>query len=77
MSIIEATKSMLDVLPESDIRVIYTVTKNIFDKETSPFKPLSRAQILQDLDESSAQIENGEYLDFEDSLREIEVDCGL
>ena len=77
MSIVEATKQMLDVLPESDVRVIYAVTKNIYDKEASPFKPLTREQIFADLALSREEIENGDYLDFEDALREIEADYDL
>lgn len=41
MSLAEATKSMIDVLPESDVKVIYFVAKNMFDKESSPFKALT------------------------------------
>lgn len=77
MSIVEATKKMLDVLPESDVRVIYAVTKNIYEKEASPFKPLSREQILRDLEISREQIERGDFLDFDKALEEIEVEYGL
>ena len=50
MSVAEATKDMIDLLPESDVQVIYAVTKNIFEKETTPFKPLTRDQILDNLE---------------------------
>ena len=71
MSLAEATKSMIDVLSESDVKVIYMVTKNIFDKESTPFKPLTRKQILGDLAISRQQIENGEYDDFDEALERI------
>ena len=77
MSIVEATKSMLDVLPESDVKVIYLVTKNIFEKEASPFRPLTKKQILADLAVSRQQIEDGDYLDFDDALKEIEAEYDL
>ncbi len=39
------------------------VTKNIFDKESTPFKPLTRKQILGDLAISRQQIANAMTLD--------------
>ena len=77
MTLREETKNMLDVLPESDVQVIYTVTKNLFEKEASPFKPLTKKQILADLAESRKEIENGSYLDFDDAISEIEQAYGL
>ena len=77
MSIVEATKNMLDILPEADVRVIYSVTKNMFDRVSSPFKPLTREQILGDLAISRKQIENEEIIDCDDALNEIEVVYGL
>ena len=77
MTLTEATKSMLDVLPEADVRVVYTVTKSLFDKEASPFKPLSRQQILDDLEISRQQIESGDYLDFDEAISQIEAEYGL
>ena len=77
MSLAEATKNMLDVLPESDVKVIYMVTKNIFDKESTPFKPLTKKQIFSDLALSRQQIEAGEYDDFEEALDRIGAEYGI
>ncbi len=77
MSIAEATKNMLDVMPEADVKVIYLLTRNLFEKGSSPFRSLTRAQILNDLEVSRKQIEEGEYLDFDDAMSEIEAEYDL
>ena len=77
MSVAEATKSMIDLLPESDVQVIYAVTKNIFDKETTPFKPLTRDQILSDLETSRKQVENGETSDLDSAIDRLEAKYGF
>lgn len=77
MSLAEVTKSMIDVLPESDVKVIYFVAKNMFDKESSPFKALTREQILGDLAISRRQVENGECDDFDEFMDKIGADYGI
>ena len=77
MSIAEATKNMLDVMPEADVKVIYLLTRNLFEKGSSHFRSLTRAQILNDLEVSRKQIEEGEYLDFDDAMSEIEAEYDL
>lgn len=77
MSVAEATKSMIDLLPESDVQVIYAVIKNIFYKETTPFKPLTRNQILSDLETSRKQVENGETSDFDSAIDRLEEKYGF
>ena len=77
MSIAEATKNMLDVMPEADVKVIYLLTRNLFEKGSSPFRSLTRAPILNDLEVSRKQIEEGDYLDFDDAMSEIEAEYDL
>lgn len=77
MSVAEATKNMIDLLPESDVQVIYAVTKNIFEKETTPFKPLTRDQILDNLEVSRKQVEKGETSDFDSAINRLEAKYGF
>lgn len=77
MTIAEATKSMIDILPEADIEVIYAVAKKLLDKEPSPFKPLTKSQILADLAQSRQDAANGDVLDFDDAMMEIETTYGI
>lgn len=77
MTLREETKIMLDSLPESDIKVIYSLAKNLYEKESSPFKPLTKNQILADLSDSRKEIESGAFLDFDEAITEIETAYGL
>ena len=77
MSTLESTISMLENMPQSDVEVIYTMTKALFDKQASPFQALSREQILRDLAESRQQIEKGQYADAKDALQALRSKYGL
>lgn len=77
MSTLEATISMLEQLPDSDIQAIHDITYSIYKKTMSPLKPLTKEQVLQELSVSRRQIENGEYQEFETAIDEIEAKYGI
>ncbi|MDO5328307.1 MAG: hypothetical protein Q4G00_16580 [Clostridia bacterium] len=77
MSTLESTISMLRVMPEADVRVIFEMTKKLFDDKASPFAPVSKKQILQDVDVSSRQIEQGNTQDTAEAIRELKTKYGL
>ena len=77
MNLAEETKEIIDLLPESDLIVIYTVAKNMFDKVSTPFKPLTREQILEDLALSRKQIDEGNYIDMDEALDSIGAKYGF
>lgn len=77
MSLIDATKSLIDTMSEDELLEIYHQARNIIDQRSNPFRPLTKQQILADLATSRKQIEDGEYLDFEDAINEIEAQYGL
>lgn len=77
MSTLESTISMLENMSPEDVQVIYTMTKALFDKQPTPFHPLSRAQILQELTVSRQQIQAGQYADAMEALRAVRAKHGL
>lgn len=73
MNTLEATVSMLEVMPE-DARVkVMEFTQKLFTsrKPANPFIPVGQEQILSDLAESRRQISDGKGLDMEDALKKI------
>ena len=42
MSTLESTISMLRVLPEADVEVIFEMTKKLFADKSSPFAPVGK-----------------------------------
>ena len=77
MSTLEQTVSMLESLPEDDVKAIHDIIYRFYIRERSPFKPLSKKQILNDLAISRAQIANGECKEFGEAIQEIEAKYGL
>ena len=77
MSTLESTISMLRVLPEADVEVIFEMTKKLFEDKSSPFVPVSKEQILQDLDISEKQIEQGKTTGASVAIQELRKRYGL
>ncbi len=79
MSSMEATISMLEAMPEEARLKVLEFTKKLFTSErpANPYRELTSAQILGDLEESRKQIARGEGLDMEDALDELGRKHGL
>ncbi len=73
MSTLDATISMLEVMPEEARRKVFEFTQQLFasKKAANPFAPVNAEQILSDLVESRQQITDGEGLDMEDALNKL------
>ena len=75
MTTLETTVSMLEMLPEDNLLRIQNFAKCLLmsQKDDTPFKILTKEQILEQLDESANQFNNNEYDDaeaFADKLAE-------
>ena len=77
MSTLESTISMLRVMPEADVRVIFEMTKKLFDNQSSPFIPVSKKKILQDVDDAARQIEQEKTKKAADAIQELRMKYGL
>ncbi len=77
MSTLETTISMLRVMPEAEVQVIFDVTKALFDKRSSPFQPVSKEQVLRDLALSEQQIASGEFRDARVAIQELKARYGV
>ena len=73
MSTLEATLSMLESMPEEARRKVFEYTRQLFvsRKPASPFEPLTSSQILEDLEQSRLQFEQGKDLDMKDALDQM------
>lgn len=78
MSTLESTFSMLEILPESDIQYVFNITKELLEKrKASAFNPVSKQEVLEDLEISTQQIENGQYYTGDDVLHQLRDKYGL
>ena len=73
MSTLEATVSMLQAMPEDARRKVFEYTRELFTrpKAANPFVPLTADRILSDLEESRAQIEDGQGVEMDKALEEM------
>ena len=76
MSTIEATVatvSMLENMPADEQEQVFLFTQNLFHtkRQQNPFVPLTKEQILADLDRSEEQFENGQFMDASEAIEKI------
>ncbi|MCD8098626.1 MAG: hypothetical protein LUE31_11535 [Lachnospiraceae bacterium] len=74
MSIIDATVSMLEVMPEEARVKVMEFTQRLFvsKKPENPYAPLTTEQVLQDLAESRQQIAEGKARPMDEVLDDLE-----
>ena len=77
MSVTEATLGLMSTMSEEELLEMYHQARRIIDQRSSPYRPLSKQKILADLAVSRQQIENGEAVDFDTAIDEIEAQHGL
>jgi hypothetical protein len=63
MTTLEATMSLLEILSEEDLKRVQNFAKCLLMSQSnpSPFQPLTKEQILSDLDESFKDIDKHNY----------------
>ncbi len=72
----KANMELLSKIPDAYQDEIHEYLLQNFG-EDSPFKPMSKKEILAELAESHACYERGEYQNFDDALDEISKEYGL
>ena len=73
MSTLEATVSMLEAMPEDARIKVMEFTRQLFtaEKPANPFVPVSKNQILSDLEKSRKQLDEERGLDMQDALTNL------
>ena len=73
MSTLDATFSMLEVMPKDDQEKVFQYTRQLYtsQKSSNPFAPLAADQILSDLEESRKQAAEGKCRNMEEALTEM------
>ena len=77
MSVAELMKEWIDSMSEPEQMEMYRYAREIIDRRVDPMRPVSKAQILADLEISRQQIESGQVIDFDAAIDEIEAQYGL
>jgi EAL domain-containing protein (putative c-di-GMP-specific phosphodiesterase class I) len=79
MSTIEATISMMEVLPEDDLVQIRNFTTTLYEKRkvNNLFVPLTEEKLMDDLKTSREQIEQGKSLNMKTALEQLGAKYGI
>ncbi len=73
MSTLEATISLLEMMPEESRQMVFEYTQELFSssKMTNPFVPVSKEQILNDLELSRRQVSQGKVRNMAAALEDL------
>lgn len=79
MSTIDATVSMLETMPEEAQKKVFYYTQKLFTsrRPANPFTPLTKAQILEDLDESEKQVAESRCREAVSAIEELRKKHGF
>ena len=77
MSTLETTISMLRVLPEAEVQIIFDITRAMLDRHTSPFSTVSRESVIRDIDLSTEQFALGEAREAREVISDLRAKYGL
>jgi len=79
MSTLEATVSMLQSLPESELLTIYDLTRRLYNKQNKDIelKAMAEKEILDKLDISRRHAEEGRVMDADVAISKMRVKYGL
>ena len=73
MSTLEATISMLEMMPEESRQMVFEYTQELFSsaQTANPFVPVSKEQILKDLELSRQQVSQGKVRNMAVALEDL------
>lgn len=77
MSTLESTISMLRVLPEAEVQIVFDITRAMLEKQPSPFEPVNRDNLLKDIDLSTEQFARGEARNAREVISDLRAKYGL
>jgi len=77
MSTLESTISILRVLPEAEVQVVFEITRAMLDKHSSPFAPVNREDLIRDIDLSTEQFARGEARGAREVISDLRTKYGL
>ena len=73
MNTFEAAISMLEIMPEESRQMVFEYTQGLFSssKSANPFVPVSKEQILNDLELSRQQVSQGKVRNMAAALDDL------
>ena len=76
-SLFKQTQDMISTLGDEQLKKVYVFTASLMEEDENPFKPITKEQVLADLDESDADIEAGRIKDAHQAMNDIRMRLGM
>ena len=78
-AVLDRTKQMMDLLGDEQLEAIQSIAKAFLKQkeEDSPFRPVTKAQILEDIQGSKDDFSANRAQDAKDAMREMRSEIGL
>ena len=77
MSTAERVYAMLQTMPGTDVQVVFDVTKALYEKQNSPLAPMTREELLHELEVSRFQAAQGEWKPALQAVEKVMAEYGL
>ena len=77
VSTLESTISMLRVLPEAEVQIVFDITRALLEKRPSPFESVSKERVPRDIDLSTEQFARGEAREAQAVISDLRAKYGL
>ncbi len=77
MSTAERVYAMLQAMPGTDVQVVFDVTKALYEKQKSPLAPMTREELLHELEVSRFQSAQREWKPALQAVEKVMAEYGL
>ena len=75
--LIENATNIIKLLNADDLKKVVVFATGLLETSSSPFEPITKEQMIKDLETSREQIKAGMYQDFEKAIEDISLEIGL
>ena len=76
-SLFKQTQDMISTLGDEQLKKVYVFTASLMEEDDNPFKPITKEQVLADLDESDEDIKAGRIKDAHQAMNDIRMRLGM
>ena len=77
LNLVKRTQALIGTLDNDQVNKVFTFTTSLIKDGNNPFKPVSKKQVMKDLDGSDEDIKKGRVKDAHQAMKDIRVRLGM
>lgn len=77
LSLVKRTQALIGVLDNDQLNKVFSFTTSLIKDNNNPFKPVSKEQVMRDLDASDKDIREGRVKDAHQAMKDIKARLGM